>query len=83
MLDVAGPPDSEEALAYKRRSGHLAGIPLPSVRLHLSMVRNLTTGEDGVEVKVSDDHLAELEKWERQLVLSRQTGAEIDVRRQG
>lgn len=58
-MDIAGPPSVQDALTFRERKS----VPLPSVRLHMRMVRGNLTGDPGIEVTCSDNDLTEIARW--------------------
>lgn len=74
FVDVAGPPTPSDLLHYYEKKGQV--VPLPCVRLTMSMVKNNLTGERGVQVICNDRDLAEIERW-RQMAALQKSGRTI------
>lgn len=69
VLDIAGPPEGKDMVDY--RENLRKGLWLPVVRLYLGMVRHHLTGELGVEIRCTDEHLHRIIDWMRSARLRR------------
>lgn len=72
-IEVAGPPTDADLAQYAKNESRRVG--LPCIRLMLRMVKHHLTGEPGIRVDCSDDHIQELARWRWRAYRTQHKGA--------